>query len=66
VAVAAAAAAVAAVQQGDNGSLVAAAAVAGGNGGCQLAQQKYEISEKIHFLKFVITQEKKERTEIKK
>jgi hypothetical protein len=35
-------------------------------GGCQLAQQKYEICEKICYLKFCVTQEKKERTEIKK
>ncbi len=54
---AAAAALVAAAEQRDSGSLVVAAAV-GGNGGCQLAQQKYKICEKIWFLKFVVTQEK--------
>jgi hypothetical protein len=30
----------------------------GGDGSCHLAQQKYEICEKICFLEFVITQEK--------
>ncbi len=62
---AAAAAAVAAAQHLDGSSLVAAV-TAGGNGSCQLAQQKYEICEKTRFLKFVVTQEEKKRTEIKK